>query len=806
MRVQDQPLSSHPETVAVLEEAIQPPAPAGPAVSAPSLSRIFQASFSIADQALFVGGTFLANVVLARTQTKEEYGMFVLSYSIFTFLTGLHNAAILEPYTVYGSGRYRHRFSEYFRLMARSNAVVGVALTASLLLVCLLLSWFAPHLLSRSLIGLGLTVGILLSGIFLRRAFYLEGKAMLSAGVSLAYSLTAGLALWVAVRAHMLNGFSVFLILALGWIVAGAIFAARLPFGKTQNTLLDFEPQYWQQHWKYARWVLVTAFVFQLTTQGYYWLVAGFLSVREVAELRAMYLLIGPVDQVLIALSYLLLPILALHYATARMDRFVSVWSKYALATLGLTALFALAVRGLGKPVMHLLYAGKFDGLATLLFLLALLPLLMGVGNTISSALNAMERPKFVFWGFLSSGVATFVCGIPLVKHFGLQGAVYGMLVSGATYTAALAVAFLFSLRQRAEAAPFPLAPKVSDDQSEALHVSTARPLCRSIYPSKLAPIALFVYNRPEHARQALEALKGNDLAARSDLFVFSDGAKHEAAQAAVREVREISRNIEGFKSVTVIERERNFGLSKSIVAGVTQLCKEYGRAIVVEDDILTAPDFLSFMNGALDRYERDPAIFSISGFNLPIPAPASYSYDAFCSYRSLCWGWGTWGDRWEKADWSVSDYAEFVANRERQRRFNRGGNDLTWLLGQHMAGKIDSWDTVWAYTHSKHNAVALLPVRSKAYNIGFDGSGVHCRRTFFGQTALSPAAVSEYRFPDSGAPDAYFAARIQRLRHRSLPKRVVRYLYDKMGTASTAFSAGSPRRKPMKNRKPILD
>jgi O-antigen/teichoic acid export membrane protein len=409
-----------------------------------SFLRVRQASFSIADQALFVGGTFLANVMLARTQTKEEYGMFVLSYSIFTFLTGLHNASILEPYTVYGSGRYRNRISEYLRLMARSNAIVGLVLTGALLLVCLCFSLLVPHRLPRSFLGLGLTVGILLSGIFLRRAFYLEGKAMFAAGVSLTYFVTVTLGLWYAVRAHFLDGFSVFLILALGWIVAGAVFAGRLPFGKTQSTFIDLEPNYWNEHWKYARWVLVTAFVFQFTTQGYYWLVAEFLSVREVAQLRAMYLLIGPVDQLFIALSYLLLPMLALHYASKGMDKLVALWGKYLLATVGATALFAIALRVLGKPVMHILYAGKFDGLAPLLFLLALLPLLMGIGNTLSNVLNAMEKPKLVFWGYLSSGVATFLLGIPLVQHLGLRGAVYGMLASGTTFTAALGIAFVF--------------------------------------------------------------------------------------------------------------------------------------------------------------------------------------------------------------------------------------------------------------------------------------------------------------------------------------------------------------------------
>jgi hypothetical protein len=292
------------------------------------------------------------------------------------------------------------------------------------------------------------------------------------------------------------------------------------------------------------------------------------------------------------------------------------------------------------------------------------------------------------------------------------------------------------------------------------------------------APIALFVYNRPEHTSRTVESLRENGLAKDSDLFVFADGAREEAAVALVKQVGRFVRGIKGFQSVTIIERERNFGLSGSIVSGVTQLCDQYGRAIVVEDDVVTAPDFLPFMNRALDRYADEPGIFSVSSFNYPMTAPESYPYDVFFSYRFPCWGWGTWKDRWEKADWSVGDYPEFMADPERQKRFDRGGEDLTWMLTLKMEGRIDGcWDVVWGYTHSKHDAVAMLPVSSKAYNIGLDGSGAHCARAPFRQTALNLGNSSDYRFPDLVALDPYFVAMIQRLHRPSIARKFVRFL-----------------------------
>ena len=396
--------------------------------SVPTLSRLMPFLYSAADQALSVGGPFLVNIVLARTQTKEEYGMFALSYSVFTFLGGLHNAAILEPYTVYGSGRHRARFSEYFRLMARGNVVVGLLLTGLLFCAGLLFSWVWPSLISRAFVGLLLTVGILLSGTFLRRAFYIQRQAHLAAKTSFVFLATVVCGLWLTTKFHLLDSFSVFLILALGWVTAGAGYARRLNLEKTRQSFLEIEPGYWREHWNYARWVLATAFVFQLTTQGYYWLVAGFLSVKDVAELRAIHILVAPVDQVYVALAFLFIPALASRYAANKMGNFLSLWKTYAMVTVSVNAVFATAVWILGKRVLHVLYAGKFDELAPLLFTLALLPMVVGIGHTMNDAMKAAEKPKLVFYAYACSGAATFLGGIPLVTHFGLRGAVYGML------------------------------------------------------------------------------------------------------------------------------------------------------------------------------------------------------------------------------------------------------------------------------------------------------------------------------------------------------------------------------------------
>jgi len=321
-------------------------------------------------------------------------------------------------------------------------------LTGILLLVCLILSRVAPHLATRTVWGLALTAGVLLSGYLLRRLFYVQRQPALAAMSSLVFFIVLACELWLMARAHRIEGFTIFVALALGWTAAWSVFGRKLKFGKPKQSFLTLEPKYWREHWKYSRWTLATAFVFQFTQQGYYWVVGAFLSATEVANLRALYLLVGPVDQIFIALSLLMIPALSAHYAAKKMKSAFFLWRRFALLTVGVSGLYALATRIAGRYIVHILYAGKYDGLASHLFILALVPLVLWLGTTMGLALNAMERPKFQFWAYLCGAGATFLLGIPLVIRCGLWGAVYGMLLSGAVYTLALAICFLRVFRK----------------------------------------------------------------------------------------------------------------------------------------------------------------------------------------------------------------------------------------------------------------------------------------------------------------------------------------------------------------------
>lgn len=245
-----------------------------------------------------------------------------------------------------------------------------------------------------------------------------------------------------------------------------------------------------------------------------------------------------------------------------------------------------------------------------------------------------------------------------------------------------------------------------------------------------LAPIILFVYNRLDHTRLTVEALQRNELASVSTLYVFADGVKENATEGErqkVQNVRDYIHSISGFKEVIIEETVSNKGLANSVIAGVTKVINEYGKVIVVEDDIVTHPFFLRFMNDCLDVYEQRQDIFMIGGYTRNIKMPYFYRNDIYITHRSNSWGWATWRNRWMLADWNVGDYLDLKESESLIRRFNRGGEDMFPMLRSQMEGRIDSWAIRWDYCMFKNNAYCVYPVMTFNNNVGLDGSGVHC-------------------------------------------------------------------------------
>ena len=246
-----------------------------------------------------------------------------------------------------------------------------------------------------------------------------------------------------------------------------------------------------------------------------------------------------------------------------------------------------------------------------------------------------------------------------------------------------------------------------------------------------MTSIAIFAYNRPFHLKQTIEALQANEQASTFPLYIFIDGPKTEADIPLINEIKDYCENISSFKSHHIISHDKNSGLAQSIISGLNHVFQHDTRVIVIEDDIVFHSQALKYFQLALDKYQDEKKVMSISA-NTQTPnkfkVDKNYKYDAFFTRRMMCWGWATWKDRWLLCNWEKEPVKQMLANEEQTRNYNKlVGNDSLQRLKLWVEDKIDVWVCRWVFEHFKHDAYCLVPVNTLTLNIGLDGSGTHC-------------------------------------------------------------------------------
>lgn len=241
-----------------------------------------------------------------------------------------------------------------------------------------------------------------------------------------------------------------------------------------------------------------------------------------------------------------------------------------------------------------------------------------------------------------------------------------------------------------------------------------------------LAPILLFVYNRPEHVKRTLAALEQNILAKESELFIYSDAARSPQDETSVAEVRKIIRTaLPFFKQVNIIERETNWGLARSIIDGVTTQINRYERVIVLEDDLIVAPYFLKFMNDALDTYQHEEKVGHIQACDFTQDASLP---DTFLIKWTGSWGWATWKRAWKYFNPDGKALLEELQRRKLTYTFDFNGKyGYTRMLRRQTVGKNNSWAIRWNASLFLNDILSLNVGKSLVQNEGFDGSGTNC-------------------------------------------------------------------------------
>jgi hypothetical protein len=264
-----------------------------------------------------------------------------------------------------------------------------------------------------------------------------------------------------------------------------------------------------------------------------------------------------------------------------------------------------------------------------------------------------------------------------------------------------------------------------------------------------LAPIVLFVYNRPLHTERTLLALKKNKLANESKLFIFCDGPKENASSEQLeklKQVRSICHQQQWCAKTTIIDSEKNKGLAKSVIDGVTQIVNEYGKVIVLEDDIECDESFLNFMNNALEHYQNDTKVGGITGFSFDEDAALD---DYFFLPIASSWSWATWKRVWDNYESSSLKILDQIESNKLTKKFNFGGYDYTQMLKDQLSGLVDSWAIRFYGSVFLKQQYFLFPRKTLVENIGFDNSGTHCNDNNPFGYRLEQHAI-EYNFPQA--------------------------------------------------------
>ena len=263
----------------------------------------------------------------------------------------------------------------------------------------------------------------------------------------------------------------------------------------------------------------------------------------------------------------------------------------------------------------------------------------------------------------------------------------------------------------------------------------------------KYAPIVVFAFNRLEPLMRCVNSLLDNSEAIDSDLIVYVDGPRKEKKGEAenVEAVREYVKTIHGFKSLTYHFSEVNKKLAPSVISGVTEVINHYGRAIVIEDDLVASKNMLAFVNQGLSRYEHTPEVFSICAYTNRMKIPEDYHYDAYFCPRSSSWGWATWKNRWDSVDWELKNWHEVESH---AKAFNQwGGSDCFGMLKGWHEQRNQSWAIRFCYSQFVQDKISLFPIISKIENNGFDGNGTNCSTwsRFKSDLDLSERKVFDY-------------------------------------------------------------
>jgi O-antigen/teichoic acid export membrane protein len=404
--------------------------------------------WAVADQGLFAVSSALLNLLLARWLRPAEYGAFAVAYTVFLLIGAVHTALFTEPMLVFGSSKYASSWLSYIRVLLRGHWLLTGVGTLLLFILSAIFWLVGSNLISQAVLGLAVATPFTLLLWLMRRAAYARARPQLATMASAVYLLLIAGGLFALNFIHIVSTLSVMLCMAVASAAAGLWLMSKLCGASLPETDQAGPPApstVLAAHWNYGRWAIATSILMWVPLNFYFIVLSGWVSLEASASLRALTNLVLPLLQANAALSALLLPPLVVRAGNPAAFKKL-LRSSLILFFAGAT-IYAVLLGTFGRPLVHLLYGGKYDGAANLIWLVALLPILDGIVVVLASALRSMERPKLVFWANLGAAGCVLTLGIWATSAWGIRGAALGMILADLLAVAVL-VTFVFKSLQ----------------------------------------------------------------------------------------------------------------------------------------------------------------------------------------------------------------------------------------------------------------------------------------------------------------------------------------------------------------------
>lgn len=382
---------------------------------------------AILDQGLISGSNFMISILLARWLMPDSYGAYAVTFGIYVALSLVYQSLVLEPMGVFGGSIYRSNLRGYLRSLVWIHVALSIAMCGGFGI-----AWIIAHrasgggAMSGALAGVAIASPCLMLLALARRTFYVELTPAPATAGAFIYSALVLAGLFIVYKYALLSTFVAFLLIAIGALVTGTVLMFVLRRGLTGSGPAPAFGETWHRHWRYGRWALAACVAGWLPSYIYYPLLSAFSGMAQSGQLKALMNLTMPFEQTKGALLMLALPFAAgvAHrdgVAGARgLNRKLTV-----LSILAATAYWAVIIP-FQKPVFHLLYSGRYMGVAYLLPALALGQIFWSATFGPQVALRALESPSTVFAAMGIATCASLVVGVPATWAYGLKGAIWG--------------------------------------------------------------------------------------------------------------------------------------------------------------------------------------------------------------------------------------------------------------------------------------------------------------------------------------------------------------------------------------------